>query len=108
MTTFDDRERAFEAAFAHDQEMRFRAIAHRNHNLGLWAAGKMGKTGQEAEDYARGVMYANVAQAGDQVVIDKVTADLATANVTVAPEEIGRVMVQFGNDAILAQKGEKA
>lgn len=104
MTTFDDRERGFEAAFAHDEEMRFRAIAHRNRALGLWAAGRMGRTGAEADAYARSVVETGVARAGDEVVIEKVSADLAAAKASASREEINRVMIQAMNEAVLAQK----
>ena len=56
MTTFDDREHAFEAKFAHDTEMQFRAEARRNKLVGLWAAGLLGKSGDEAADYAMRVV----------------------------------------------------
>ena len=53
MTTFDDRENAFENKFAHDAEMQFKADARRNKLLGIWAAELLGKTGADAEDYAK-------------------------------------------------------
>ena len=76
MTTFDDRERAFEAKFAHDAEMQFKAEARRNRLLGLWAAGVAGKSGAEAEAYAREVVQADFREAGDEDVFQKVRADL--------------------------------
>lgn len=77
MTTFDDRENAFEAKFAHDSEMQFRAEARRNKLLGLWAAELMGKTGDEAAAYAAEVVSADFEEAGDEDVVRKVVADLA-------------------------------
>lgn len=77
MTTFDDRENAFEAKFAHDAEMQFRAEARRNKLLGLWAAGLLGKSGEAADEYAREVIKADFAEAGDDDVLRKVAADLA-------------------------------
>lgn len=77
MTTFDDRENAFEAKFAHDSEMQFRAEARRNKLLGLWAAELMGKTGDEAAAYAVEVVSADFEEAGDEDVVRKVVADLA-------------------------------
>ena len=53
MSTFDDRENAFENKFAHDAEMQFKADARRNKLLGLWAADLMGKSGDDAADYAK-------------------------------------------------------
>jgi hypothetical protein len=76
MTTFDDRENAFEAKFAHDAEMQFKAEARRNRLLGLWAAGLLGKAGDEAADYARDVIRADFEEAGDDDVVRKVKADL--------------------------------
>ncbi|MCC6306366.1 MAG: DUF1476 domain-containing protein [Rhodobacteraceae bacterium] len=76
-TTFDDRERAFEAKYALDSEMRWRAEARANRLLGGWAAGLMGLTGKAAEDYVRGVVKADLEEAGHEDVVRKVTADLA-------------------------------
>jgi hypothetical protein len=76
MTTFDDRERAFENKFAHDAELQFKAEARRNRLLGLWAAGLMGKTGAEADAYAREVITSDFQEAGEDDVFRKVRADL--------------------------------
>ncbi|KPN62290.1 hypothetical protein SAMN04488527_10978 [Aliiroseovarius crassostreae] len=78
MTTFDDRETAFEAKFAHDEEMIFKAEARANKKLGLWAAEKMGKTGDEAEAYAKEVIVADFEEAGHEDVVRKVVGDLNT------------------------------
>jgi hypothetical protein len=77
MTTFDDRENAFEAKFAHDSEMQFRAEARRNKLLGLWAASLLGKSEQDAAAYAMEVVSADFEEAGDDDVVRKVVADLA-------------------------------
>jgi hypothetical protein len=76
MTTFDDRESAFENKFAHDEALRFRAEARRNKLLGLWAAGVMGKSATEADDYAMQVVASDFEEAGDEDVYRKVAADL--------------------------------
>lgn len=76
MTTFDDREHAFEAKFAHDADMQFRAEARRNKLLGLWAAGLLGKTGEDADAYAMEVVSADFEEAGIEDVVRKVAADL--------------------------------
>jgi hypothetical protein len=76
VTTFDDRENAFENKFAHDAEMQFRATARRNKLAGLWAAGLMGKDGQDAADYAMTVVQADFEEAGDDDVVRKLVADL--------------------------------
>jgi hypothetical protein len=77
MTTFDDRENAFEAKFAHDSEMQFRAEARRNKLLGLWAADLLGKSGDDAAAYAVEVVSADFDEPGDEDVVRKVVADLA-------------------------------
>lgn len=85
MTTFDDREQAFEAKFAHDSDMQFRAEARCNKLVGLWAAGLLGKSGEEAEAYALTVVSADFEEAGHEDVVRKVAADLAGKS---SPEEI--------------------
>ena len=77
MTTFDERESGFEAKFAHDEEMQFKAQARANKLLGLWAAELMGKTGEDAEAYAKTVVIADFEEAGSEDVVRKVAADLA-------------------------------
>lgn len=76
MTSFDDRAKSFEAKFAHDADMQFKADARRNKLLGLWAAGLMGKSGEAAEAYAREVIKADFEEAGHEDVVRKVVADL--------------------------------
>lgn len=76
MTTFDEREQSFEKKYAHDAEMQFKAEARRNKLLGLWAAELMGKTGDEADAYAREVIKADFEEAGDEDVYRKVSGDL--------------------------------
>jgi hypothetical protein len=75
-TTFDKREEAFEQQFAHDEELRFKAMARRNKMLGLWAAEVLGKSGAEAEAYAKEVVLADFEESGDNDVLRKVTKDL--------------------------------
>jgi len=81
MTSFDDRERAFETKFAHDEEMKFRLAARRNKLLGVWAARLMGLSDVEAEAYARDVVRADFEEAGDEDVIRKLLGDLTSAGV---------------------------
>jgi hypothetical protein len=76
-TTFDKREEGFEKQFAHDEELRFKAMARRNKMLGLWAAGLLGKSGADAEAYAKEVVLADFEEAGDNDVVRKVVKDLA-------------------------------
>lgn len=95
MTTFDQRKDAFENKFAHDEELRFKATARRNKLLGLWAAEKLGKSGAEAEAYAKAVVVADFEEAGDDDVVRKVKGDFAAANVAIGDEEIRRVMTEL-------------
>ena len=76
MSSFDDRENAFEAKFAHDADMQFKASARRNKLLGLWASALLGKSADEAEAYARDVIKADFEEAGDDDVLRKVADDL--------------------------------
>jgi hypothetical protein len=81
MTTFDDRERAFENQYARDEEMQFRIVARRNRLLGEWAARLMGLTQVEGESYAKDVVRADFEEAGDEDVIRKLLGDLTSAGV---------------------------
>lgn len=77
MSTFDDRERAFENKYAHDMDMQFKAVARRNKALGLWAAELLGKSGAAAEEYAMDVIRADFEEAGHEDVFRKIQSDLA-------------------------------
>ena len=88
MTQFDDRERAFEAKFARDEEMQFRVLARRNRLLGEWAAGLMGLTAAESEAYAKAVIQADFEEAGDEDVIRKLLGDLTSAQVDIDEDKI--------------------
>ena len=81
-TTFDKREEGFEKKFAHDEELRFKAMARRNKLLGLWAAQLLGKGGPDAEAYAKEVVLADFEEAGDNDVVRKVLSDLEGKGVT--------------------------
>ncbi|MFT6912851.1 MAG: hypothetical protein ACJAQW_001456 [Paracoccaceae bacterium] len=85
MTTYDNRENAFENKFAHDAEMQFKAEARRNKLLGLWAAGLMGKSPKEAASYAIEVVKSDFVEAGYEDVVRKVSADLGDL---ATPDEI--------------------
>jgi len=75
-TTFDKREEGFEKKFAHDEELKFKAVARRNKMLGIWAAGVLGKSGVDAEAYAKEVVMADLEEPGDQDLIRKLSKDL--------------------------------
>jgi hypothetical protein len=83
MTTFDDRERAFETKFAMDEEMAFRVTARRNRLLGQWAAAKMSLTPEETDAYAKAVVQADFEEAGDEDVVRKLLGDLTAAGVDI-------------------------
>ena len=88
MGTFDDRERAFETKFAHDEDMKFRMLARRNRLLGEWAARRMGLSEEETASYAKDVVRADFEEAGDEDVIRKVLGDLTAADVEVTDAEV--------------------
>ena len=76
MSSFDDRENAFENKYAHDEAMKFKADARRNKLLGLWAAEILGKSGDDAAAYAVEVVKSDFEEAGDEDVYRKVSGDL--------------------------------
>lgn len=95
MTTFDDREKAFENKFIHDEEIRFKAVARRNKLLGLWAAGLLGRTGAAADAYAREVVVADLAEHGDEDVVRKLAGDLgARADAETIRTQMSTLMVE--------------
>ena len=92
MTQFNDRERAFESKFAHDEEMKFRMIARRNRLLGEWAARRMGLSEEETVSYAKDVVRADFEEAGDEDVIRKVLGDLTSAGIDTSDAEIRQTL----------------
>ena len=100
MTTFDKREDAFEKKFARDAELRFKAESRRNKLLGLWAANLLGKTGAEADAYAKDVMAADFEQAGEEDVFRKIRKDFDAAGVQQSDHQIRRTMDQLMQTAI--------
>jgi hypothetical protein len=107
MTTFDKREDEFERKFAHDQELRFKAIARRNKMLGLWAAEKLGLSGPEADAYAKEVVLAELEEAGDQDVFAKIRKDFDAKNIDQSDHQIRRTMDQLLVQALAQVKGDK-
>src|SRR5436305_13852201 len=101
MTQFDDRERAFESKFAHDEEMRFRITARRNRLLGEWAARQMGLSDAETESYAKDVVRSDFEEAGEHDVIRKVLGDLTSAGVDCDAERLHEVLRNKEIDARL-------
>ncbi len=102
MTTFDKREEAFEKQFAHDEELKFKAEARRNRLLGLWAAQKLGKSGADAEAYAKEVVAAEFDEGGD--VLRKVRSDLAAKGVAVTEADIRAQMTELLTIAVAQVK----
>jgi len=98
MTTFDKREEGFEKKFAHDEELKFKSYARRNKLLGLWAAGQLGKSGPDADAYAKEVVLADFEEAGDQDVLHKVANDLKSKGVS--EQEVAAKMHEFLADAV--------
>ena len=88
MSDMSDREKGFERKFAFDEELRFKAMARRNKLLGLWAAEKLGKTGADADAYAREVVVADFEEAGDDDVLRKIRADLDAGGAAQSDQQI--------------------
>ena len=106
MTTFQDRERAEEAKFAHDEEMLFRIHARRNRLVGQWAAERMGLSAVEAEAYAKSVVQADFEEAGDEDVIRKLLGDLIAAGVDANEGEVRAALDAKQVEARRALMGE--
>ncbi len=100
MTTFNKREESFEAKFAHDAELKFKAEARRNRMLGEWVAGKLGLTGDDVDSYIKDVIKADFEEAGDNDVFVKVKKDLNDAGVDQSDHQIRRTMDELFAKAI--------
>lgn len=100
MTTFDKREEGFERKFAHDEELRFKATSRRNRLLGLWAAEKLGLTGEEAESYAKTVVRADFEEAGEDDVFRKIRNDFDAKSIDQSDHQIRRTMDELMGKAI--------
>ncbi len=95
MSTFDSRKDGFEKKYAHDQELQFRVAARRNKLLGLWAAGLMGLSADEAKTYAGSVVASDLQEAGDEDVFRKVRADLDAKGVEQSDHQLRRTMEEL-------------
>lgn len=100
MTTFDQRKDGFERKFVMDEEMRFKAMARRNRMLGLWAAAKLGKSGPEADAYAKEVVLSDFEEAGDEDVFRKLRKDLDAAGIEVSDSQIRASMQEMLSAAL--------
>ncbi|NJM35564.1 MAG: DUF1476 domain-containing protein [Rhodomicrobium sp.] len=100
MTTFDERAKTFERKFAHDEELRFKATVRRNKLFGLWAAEKLGLTGDEAEAYAKTVVRADFEEPGDEDVLRKVRADFEAKGVDQSQHQLERTLLDKMAEAV--------
>jgi hypothetical protein len=100
MTTFEEREKAFERKFAHDEELRFKSTVRRNRLVGRWAAEKLGLAGEDAEAYAKSVVKADFEQPGDEDVLRKLRADFAAKGIDISDTELHRVLVDKLGEAV--------
>jgi hypothetical protein len=106
MSGLDKRQEGFERKFAHDEEMQFKAAARRNKLLGLWAAEKMGLSGDEAAAYAKSVVMADFEEAGDDDVFRKVRADFDAKKVDQSDHQIRRTMDELMATAVQQMQSE--
>ena len=97
MSGFDDREKAFENKFKHDEELRFKAEARRNKLLGLWAAGELGI--DDAEGYARDVIASDFDRPGDEDVLEKVLKDFEDKGVEMSQHRLRKRMDELMDEA---------
>ena len=107
MTTFDKREEGFEKKFAHDEELKFKAMARRNKLLGMWAAEKLGITGPAAEAYAKEVVAADFEEPGDEDVFRKIRRDFDAKKVAQTDPQIRKAMDDLLETAIAQIKAGK-
>jgi hypothetical protein len=101
MPTFEEREKGFERKFAHDEELKFKATARRNRLLGLWAAEKMGLSGDAAQAYAREVIKADLLEPGDEDVFRKLRSDFDARGVEQSDHQIRRMMAELMEQAMV-------
>ena len=95
MTSFGDREKAFEDKFKHDQELQFKVEARRNKLLGLWVAELMGRAGDDAASYAKDVIASDFEEPGDGDVVRKVMGDLEKAEIEMSEQRLRKKMEEF-------------
>jgi hypothetical protein len=100
MTTFDEREKAFERKFAHDEELRFKSTVRRNKLIGRWAAEKLGLAGEDAEAYAKSIVKADFEQPGDDDVLRKLRTDFAAKGIDISDNDLHRVLIEKLGEAV--------
>ncbi|WP_373086397.1 DUF1476 domain-containing protein [Sneathiella sp.] len=95
MASFDDRKKGQESKFVHDQGQEFKIAVRRNKLLGIWAAELLGKSGPDAEAYAKEVIVADMEEKGDEDVFRKIRKDLDAGNVEMSDHRIRREMEEL-------------
>jgi hypothetical protein len=100
MTTFDERERSYEAKFARDEELRFKATARRDKMLGAWAAVQLGLTGPDVETYTQAVVRADFKHPGDADVIAKVLNDFKAKGIPMDERQLRSKMIELMSKAV--------
>ena len=100
MSGINDREKAFENKYAHDEALKFKAQARRNRLLGMWAAEKLGKSGEDAEAYAKEVIRSDFEEPGDEDVFRKIRADFDEAEIDQSDHQIRRTMEELMQTAM--------
>ena len=106
MTTFDKREKSFEAKYAHDQETLFKIGARRNKLLGLWMAEHLGLDGADGEAYAKAVIASDFEKPGDEDVFEKVWADVQSKGLDLTEAQVRQQMqdlLETARDQITAE-----
>lgn len=104
MTTFDEREKAAEAAFAHEQNVMFRAHARRDKKLGLWAAKLMGLNADETAAYIDQLLEAQTGAGGEAGILAKVVHDLGAAKAGQSEPQVHAKMNEFLASAMVEIK----
>jgi len=107
MTTFDDREKAYERKFAHDEELQFKATVRRNKLLGLWAAEKLGLSGADADAYAKDVIRADFQKPGDEDIVAKLRHDFDAKGVAQTDDQIRLALVETMAAAVREIEAER-
>lgn len=104
MTTFTDREHAFEKKFANEEELKFKANARRNQLAGSWAAGKLGLVGKDAEDYAKAIVMLDIDKPGSDAVFEKIHSDFKLKGVAQSDHQIRRTLDDFKSQVMADMK----
>jgi hypothetical protein len=107
MTMFDDRERAFEQVFVHNEEARFRALARRNKMLGQWAAEQLGLTGEKASTYVDEIKRSVVAAVVDEALVQRILADFETTGISWSEDQIREKMAELMAQAVIEVRSDE-